>query len=395
MKGYVRIVLTGLMTMALAYYASLRIVHGAGERKTVAEMAEKQSISGGLYMGLIHSPADYKLEMYRRSPADIVIIGSSRAMRFSQVFFREPIYNFGGLVYSPGQAIGLMRELSVIHRPRLMIYAVDFWTMCSFPDGNPQVPPIIPERVTAPFWPSQVNRLRLVADLLADGRLRIGRAIELMVGARPPQADGITLLGLTAALQNYGFGVDGAIYSTRIDRRDPWDAQGKPIWFAATHGRIAAGVGQYPLGCRPYPAAMERLREMQVEARVAGIELILLAPPVATAALNDMAAQTSSTDYIAAWLDWMAELKDPRVVLTHDARLIGSGDDEFEDGIHGGFVTHARLLEYMAVRVDAVRAVVDPAALRRTIEDYRHEALIGLIEMRGLATPGSVVANRP
>ncbi|MBI3445516.1 MAG: hypothetical protein HY055_09180 [Magnetospirillum sp.] len=393
MKTYARIFLAGLLIMTLAYHAALRLERNAGERESAAEMIDAQFAADGLYMGLIHSPADYKLAVYARLRPEVAIIGSSRAMKFTQPFFRRPIYNLGGLVYSTGQALGLMRELAALHRPRLMIYAVDFWTLCAFPDNDPLVAPPVPARASAPFWPSQVNRLRLAVDLLADGRMSAAQALELLEGRQSPTAGGLAMVGLTAALQHYGFATDGAIHSALPQQVGPPDSLGRPAWFAVTHNRIINGEGQFPLGCRPYPAAMDQLRQMRTEAQALGIELILVAPPVAGLALDDMAAQApGATSYMDFWLGEMGRLGDSPVVLAHDARGLGSPDEEFEDGIHGGYVTYARLMLAMAERAPQLRSMMDDATPRRVIERHAGQSKLTLQDLRRLAGGG---ADRP
>src|SRR5256885_1593842 len=78
--------------------------------------------------------ANYKYAAYRAASPEIVAIGTSRAMQIRESFFNASFYNLGGLVQGPFQANALAERLLLREpRPKLVVFALDYWTFCGLP----------------------------------------------------------------------------------------------------------------------------------------------------------------------------------------------------------------------------------------------------------------------
>lgn len=336
------ILLAGFLPCFLGYCATRLVLAMGQEQRSLDVLLDTQFANGGIYNGLYHSPADYKLAAIAKLKPDIVVLGSSRAMRFHSEFFTVPAYSMGGLVYSPAEAVALMDLLRPIYRPSVVIYAMDYWAFCTVGDEpQPEVVPRPHPVVAWPHWPKTINQVSFVWTLLSKGYVQFQSLLELPW--MPASSDGVSLHGLSAVINHVGFLSDGAttgILGKTFDHTPD---------FPDTVDLVRQGLNQWPHGCRLDRRAMRYLAMLADDMDARGIRLVLVAPPLPPAINVAMTAQGSFDLFLAEWRNALAAT-DREVHFFHYASDLGGDDREFPDGMHGGDVTYARLVRAMASR---------------------------------------------
>jgi hypothetical protein len=347
----------------LAMYAILMVALGinyallwrAGELLGVDEIIARQHRDGAIYNALSISFADYKYAAYRAAAPWIVAIGTSRAMQIRQHDFVAPFYNLGGLSQGPDQANALADRLLLRgDAPRLVIFALDFWTFCQPPGqssaGRPAAAASVHDGMGEP------PRHFLTYRLLLEGRFAIADYVKLF---SPQSTDDVDRVGLGARLGASGFAADGSIYGAAPE--STLEARWRGMF-----ARIGAGTDQFAKDCTVSEAALDALRLFVNRMEAAGSRVALMLAPLPGAVIERL-----QTEGRYAYMDELRRLLAARFPLQFadflDLRGV-SPDSEFLDGMHGGDVTYMRIILAMARRPGSpLRWLVDEVGLEMQI----------------------------
>ena len=255
---YVLILLGVLILGFLLFLPGQLVLLRAGEMLSPDEIITRQEQADALYFGLAEAPGNYKFVAYAKYKPDIVILGSSRAHHERQEFFSLPSYTMSGVIYTPADAIETMDLLLPVHKPKYVIYNLDFFTFCtrdpgvagqkifSRPHGKPN---------TGWAWVAS-NRFRLVPDLIRTGRLALRDAFNLALGRYDQNPANVSLIGMTALLEQRGFRRDGSLSTVHAVAQEPAQMQ-------AAYDEPRRGTWHFEGGCGFDPQAMAHLQMFQ------------------------------------------------------------------------------------------------------------------------------------
>ena len=379
LRSYVLILLGALMAGCLLFLPGQLVLLRAGEMTSLAEIIARQQQDDGLYFGLAEAPGNYKLAAYAERKPGIVILGSSRAHHARQEFFSLPSYTMSGVIYTPADAIETMDLLLPVHKPKYVIYDLDFFAFCtrnpgvaaqkvfSRPRGKPN---------TGWAW-AAANHFRLVPDLIRTGRLKPRDALDLVLGRFDQRPDNVPLVGMNALLEQRGFRRDGSLSTVRAAAQDP--AQ-----MRAAYEEPRTGTWHFEGGCHFDPQAMAHLQMFEDEMARKGIILILHMPPISPKMYQlFMAARPDVVDYYRTFLS-EAPRHHFRQLYNHvDGAAIGAPESEFEDTVHGGDVSAARsILAASRVPGSALGGIVNRPFLEKLVSERRGELMIELAYFR-------------
>jgi hypothetical protein len=339
LRTYALILIVMLLVGCAVYLPGQLVLLRASETEDVRTLLGQQSETDGIYFGLAKPTGPYKLAAYAQRKPDIVILGSSRAHRQHQEFYTRSSYAMSGLVTSPDSAIQLLDVLIPIHKPKIVIYSVDFFSLCMIgryagstttftrPGGAPQ----------GVGW-NFANQFAVVPKLIMSGALSPEDAADIAFGRFEPAPKGIHLYGLIAIMRHTGFRLDGAIGEVDARTQDAED-------FEAAKGEILTGTKHYPAGCFYDPSAMANLEFLQRDMDRDGIKLVLLLPPISPTMYRlFMAAPEEISGYYRIWQHESAKRQFSDLHVMVDGSSIGAPDSEFADAVHGGDVSEARML---------------------------------------------------
>jgi hypothetical protein len=375
---YALILVAMLLLCCIVNLAGRFVLYRARETMAPADLVDQQRKTGGLYFGLASPVGSYKLAAYSLRKPEILILGSSRAHRQHQEFYNRSSYAMSGAVYSTEMAIQIVDLLIPIHKPRFLIYNLDFYNLCRMSPYAGSLeqfdrPKGLPNGVA---WQS-VNQFAVVPKLLVSGVLSLKDVLDFTLGRFAYAVDGIPLFGLIGIKKHLGFGSDGAVSELEGEMQD-----------AATFERekqdIIKGANHYPAGCFYDPMAAANLKFLQQETYRQGIKLVILLPPISPTMYRlFMTTRADIGGYYKAWLEEYPKLglRDLHVLV--DGESIGAPDSEFSDAVHGGDISEARmLLKAAASPGSALAEIINRPFLERLIRERAGTVAVELAYFR-------------
>lgn len=271
-----------------------------------------QESQGGLY-----GPASddgtfaYKLERYRLSRPDILVVGSNRLTALPGEAFATTAYNAAGAAQSLDQLAAFVRAAVAMHAPKSILIGLDYWW---FNPDAPAAPPfVVDERDFA-------ARLGDPLLWLVTGKI----SPRKWFGGLLPSGAATRGIGALAIFSGQGWDAYG-----RYDGREP-DADDAPEGLRDVH------VG-------PSPAALKLLTDLIAELNDKSVEVVLMVPPMA-ASLRASLARDPENRLMPLWRDAIRPLGQ-RVFDFDDVTVLGSSDCEFIDDVTGGEVAYIRILD--------------------------------------------------
>jgi hypothetical protein len=314
---------------------SLAVLYSNREQVGPIEAALLQQEQGGLYgSALFYRPYPYKLERYRLTRPDVAVLGSSRAMPFLAVGFAASEANLGGAITEIAEGERFVADILAVHKPKLVLFTLDYWWFNRARVERPS------DGMTGAEIHFTLEHLIAPYRWLAKGEVRPSGLLQALVAgpAGPPR------LGALANQSNAGFDVEGAYHYGDIltGRGEHPDRN-----FKSTLKRLKNGKkdGKFSANAAFSEEAWQGLLHIDTMLRQAGVEVRYLLPPVASVPYAEM--QGLGAGLLTTLHDRLARSGVTFYDFTDPARL-GSPDCEFEDGIHGGFVTALRMLRAIA-----------------------------------------------
>lgn len=329
-----------------------------GMEEAVARQAQGEFVLYG--PGLEQDLADYKLALYTAVEPEIVVLGSTRTGNLRAAFFERPFLNMAGAATDLESLRVLVDRMLALHRPRIVLLGLDLWWLTGpAPSGAParSAPPSLRDRETllAP-WRWLIEGRLAPADLLAP----------LRGGLRPDR------YGLEAQFHDAGYGPDGSYYAGAVlDGRLASPDHG----FARSLRDLECHGGPWAAGLAPDPAQVEAFAELCCRLRSRGIQIIVFLPPLATPVLSGLHGQAGGTGWLADLRQALLERGVESMDFT-DPRAYGSGDCEMMDGLHGGDVIGASLVQDMADRHPWLRGSLHGEYLRHVLRERRGLAAV-------------------
>ncbi|MDY0873135.1 hypothetical protein [Dongia rigui] len=305
--------------------------------------ARLQDKTGDLYgAALFYRPFAYKLERYRLTSPDILLVGSSRVMQFAGEVFNVPVLNSGGASNTLDQTVGFIRAALAVHKPKAILIGLDFWWFNPSRDDDIDATGDMSDDVDL-----SLSQLFAPLQWVSEGSLRAGSFFEALL----PVKDLAPGIGAFAKFGGRGWDVYGRYdYGTLLDG----GMQSDDRHFKRTLKRLQSAKISSKLNVRVSPSAekIDELRQLLAELDGQSIEVVLFLPPLAGSVLQAI-EQDPESRLIPLWRDAMANLG-ARVFDFTDPQALGSNDCEFVDGFHGGAVTYMRILDAIADYGDTI-----------------------------------------
>lgn len=314
---------------------SYLILSRAGETIDPITAAQMQQSADIRYSsGLFYRPRPYKIERAKLAKADVILLGSSRAMQFVKDPWKVSAINAGGTMRDLESGEIFVNAVLSTYRPKQIVISLDWWWFSTTrrPDNPADASPLTPltlHEFTQPavwLWDGTMSPSEFGKLLFAPGELShdIGAPALFKDAGWDPFGHYDYGVGLTqpSGGSDVGFRatLDDIARTSKRNDRAPWHPFSEPSW--------------------------QRLEALVKQLQEQDVETILLLPPVAPQVY-----------------DWLASQPEPNLVnelrrrlatlpaLTfdfHDPRSVGTDGCEFVDGIHGGEVTYLRVLDAIA-----------------------------------------------
>jgi hypothetical protein len=331
---------------------ALRFLNAAGELQTLEQIVAHQQATQALYgSALFEDDFRYKLELIRTRRPEIVALGSSRALQFRQEFFPVSFVNAGRGMNSIPEGARFVDEMLAVHRPRLVILALDVWWL----NANRTEPRTVQrdlvhiERLVSSFW-SFVN----------DRKITTARTLRVILGEDSNPVSARHSIGIAALARGGGFRPDGSRdYGARYFGIDPtFDDRN----FADARYRVRSGSSLLNYGEDIDRGRLAALTQMVTRLKDAGVEVVAVLPPLAPTIIGLIKEKPQQYAYMPQARAALASLP-IKVYDFFESQSLQNSDCEFADGLHAGDITYQRMLLNMT---DAEPSGLLAATIRRT-----------------------------
>jgi hypothetical protein len=354
---YVSIFAVGMLVsvpLSLSWreFYALWFLKAAGELQPVESIVTQQQATDALYgSALFEDEFRYKLELIRERKPEIVALGSSRALQFRQEFFSVPFVNAGRAMNSIPEGARFVEEMLRVHRPRLVLLALDVWWL----NANRSEPPTSQrdlgdtDPLVSNFW-SYVN----------DGKITMAKTLGVVLGETSNPVSARYSIGIAALARGGGFRPDGSRdYGARYFGIDPtFDDKN----FANARSRVHNGTSLLNYGEQIDRGRLATLTRIAARLQEAGVEVVGVLPPLAPTVVGLINEQPQQYAYMPRAREAMRSLP-IKVFDFLESQSLQTSDCEFADGLHAGDITYQRMLLSMA---DAEPSGPLASMLRRT-----------------------------
>ncbi len=342
----------------------------AGELLSLKRVVELQQ-RDGLFCIYGQASSDgtvsYRFASYERVRPEIIAVGSSRAMQLRQSFFTRPFLNLGGTVRSTASFQPLLERLFKVHRPSVMILALDPWWFGSDYSA-----------FYAQAFPGEESSISLRSMLLPlqwmlAGNLSFHRYIATLVHGW--EGENPCRIGVAARERGDGFGPDGArLYTSTVTRQKSVQSG----WSFQNMVALAErGDGIFGSRQTLSEDAVANLLQAIRYAEAQGVHVAVIVPPIAPRVYTALQKMPNALRYVDLLI---ARLKEERIQLVdgYDPTSLDASSCEFFDGQHGGDIISARLLKRLGAisTDDVIVRSVDRANLTQIVRTLSGSAII-------------------
>ncbi len=348
---------------------------GAGEFVSQEEVLRRQSEeSTDVITGLAFSNPwrTFKLDAARHRRAEILVLGSSRAMPLRSIWFEQPtqFYNACMGVSVLWHHEEFLRRLPQDALPKLLILDLDQW------DLNENSSTVDSKERVDPFQHTAQEPLRLIQErwkeiyrMYNEGRFTLSDIVSNLFDRR---FIGLTALTQRAGFRNDGSRVDPAMFDTAHPAPGVHDPEYKDAMNRIEKGSTP-GTSRYEHGREVSAERLATLRSLLAFCKDRDIHVAAFMPPFAHKLIEVM--RTKGADY--AYFFKLNDTLQP-IFRQHGFTLLDASDihslglDDIEvcysDGYHSSEKAYLRILIELARADKEIRARVNLAALETLFE---------------------------
>lgn len=311
--------------------------------------------------GYNEQTAYYKWQNANYYQADIIALGTSRAMQFKKTYFSGEFYNCGGGVAGNyDEYRNFLENLS--YEPNIMILDLDTWVF------NHE-------------WNWSCYTYDTFIPILKTDR-KLQSMIKAMLedwldGAwtwRDLKRKYPNNIGFNGKVRDAGFMYDGSYYYGN-EYRNP-ECQ-EDYMFIDTKKRIASGYGRFEYGEHIDPETIKRLQELLLYCSEHNIYVVGYTAPFAPSIYEQMqtSGQYHYLDEIAPACKKIFDSYGFEFYDYADGSTLGVTDNYFLDGFHGSEVTYAYIIQDMVAHDSKIARYVNDEKLNSLLE-HTYNALV-------------------
>ncbi|MBS0286835.1 MAG: hypothetical protein JSR17_06030 [Proteobacteria bacterium] len=360
-KKYLQVFCLALLVLSLPCGINGLFLYNIGEFAAPEKVAALQS-SDKIQLAAFAThdlTFPYKLALYKTAKPEIVALGSSRVMPFRQNQFSAKFLNLSRAMNSVDQGYVLVDELLKIHRPKIVILALDYWWF--FEPTHENINYYVPPKDAATI---SINLLLKPFVWLYEGKISWDFYLKSLFTFSINKEQ--KHLGLKATLANEGFAKDGSYYHTGITTGL---VQSTDIQFKETLSLISESKGFYTHSLEFKELHLQRLNALINKLTTAGIKTYVFIPPMAPTVLKKISENKAQYAHIDEFLNKMNSVQNG-VYHFHNANTLAATDCQFLDGCHGGETLYLKILLSIAKQDES-------KILEKALNlDYIHHAIL-------------------
>jgi len=267
----------------------------------------------------------------------ILALGSSRVLQFRKNMFQSSFYNAGYTISTIGDFKSFLEGINIDKYPKYLILGLDQWMFnVNYNNG------IVVGRPKY-YWSNNFSKYPRPHTYLSVYKSLFNGKYGLDIIKNSSS----NKIGLNALINNKGFRNDGSIYyGSEILKLINRDVSANDFKFTDTFSRIKNGNKRFEYSDKVNDLAFDELHNLLSFCKKNNIDVVAFTPPFANSVYDKM---VSSNKYL--YIDSL-ESKLQKVFNKYNyefynyssGELLGSNDDQFIDGFHGGEVVYTNIL---------------------------------------------------
>ena len=295
-----------------------------------------------------NNTAAYKFALFKKIKPEIITVGSSRVLQFSQQMFTRKFANLGRTVNVLAEGLVFLDRLKTENLKTILL-GVDFWW---FNPNRRAVPGQSGKLIK--IDPNNPAMLRSLARSLITDRHMLASAIDRSTYS-------LCHLGLgskaySSGFDKYGYRFLGSWIATAKGGMNDYQ-------FGDTFSRIKKGRKRFEYSNIPDPEKIAQFISFVDLLKQQGIKVIAFVPPLAPSIIAKM-KKNGGYGYIEKAIEALKQ-SDIEIYNFHDPAFLGVNDCEFLDGFHAGAVVSARMLAHMAKANDDLAKLLNHKEISR------------------------------
>jgi hypothetical protein len=382
-KRYLMFWALPLVLLFFAVLVSALFLWRSGELRSLESIVGIQEEQNALYGTAIYSDDHpYKQVLLLNRPAELVMLGSSRALPAVQQMFRVPFTNLGRMANSTRHLEIAVDDILASGAPKIVVMMLDFWWL------NAETYEAVSPTDIAP--PQRLSPEALLAPLkwLVEGKLTLTEVVRTLVADDPPLYGNVPVLGIRGLTRGTGFAPDGS----RSDQETVYGrSHARDVGFAISLSEAFEDWDGEQVDLERLKRISESIRRLEE----AGTTVITVMPPVAPTVYKAMRDAPERFATVWAFQEFMTKLNQHHFDFLNPA-LLDAEDCEFLDGYHGGQLVFARMLLAIAraessmssaLDLDLLHAMIDCCSGRAMALDIYRRPTEREVDFLGLGCP--------
>jgi len=324
-------------------------------------------------IGYAHNENNYGylkwLSINENKKHKILALGSSRVLQFRKNMFKSSFYNAGYTITTIGDFKSFLEDIPNDKYPKYLILGIDQWMFnVNYNSGKVAGRPKY-------YWSNNFSKYPNPNIYLSvyKGLFTGKYTVDIINNSSSNK------IGLNALVNNTGFRNDGSMYyGSQISKLINKDASSVDFKFNDTFSRIKDGNKRFEYSENINELAVDELHDLLFFCKKNNINVIGFTPPFANSVYDKM---ISSNKYL--YINNL-EKKLQKVFNKYDyefynypsGKLLGSNDDQFLDGFHGGEVVYLNILIDMLKKHSILNEVVEIDKLYNDIKNKKNRFVL-------------------
>ena len=326
-----------------------------GEFLSIQQIVKKQlnSMEPAIYGTAIHDDTYfYKLALFKEVNPEIVAIGSSRMLQFSERFFTRSYVTIGGSMSSFEEGMYILDHvISTDKNLKVVLLGLDFWWFN-------------PKNKCARMYhePARLSLQKLLLPFrwLWQGKISFKQYLSRLI--MPANSD---LIGVDAATNGSGYLPDGTYFYNYEAGEDS-----SRKYIGMSKRAAAEGTGRFQPSETMDKESFKTLVRLLDILRSKNIKTAVFLTPVAPSVAKEIDSNPDNFKYVT---ELRNELRKNNIKCYDfiDPSFLGSTDSEFYDGIHPNSLNCERILNFMYKDMDPVlKSMLDIGRIRNDLEAF-------------------------
>lgn len=343
-----------ILIIVAIFFGFYAVGYFSGEFQNIDKLIEAQRKNHSIILGMGYNEQKeyYKVENANYYKAEVIALGTSRAMQFKELYFETDFYNCGGAVSGNyNEYVNFLKNLDYI--PSVIILDLDAWVFneawnYNRSDYEEYVEITLADR----------NKLAMTKSIIIDFFNGKWELSDLQ--AYPDN------VGFNGKIQDSGFMYDGSYYNGFTPR---YPAEAADYEFADTLRRIEEGSSRFEYGKHIDEDTLIQLENFLGHCKENGIYVIGYLAPFAPSIYQTM-EENGHYGYLKEISPACTEMFRKYGYSYYDyadGSVLGVTDDFFLDGFHGSEVVYAVMIRDM---------ISDDEILNQCINKSKLESLI-------------------